>query len=114
MPHCIVEYSKNLESFMSPRELVNAANRGAVESGLFEALNIKSRAIGYQHYLVGGEVSDFIHVVVKILPGRSDSQKRGLSNLVLESLKSLAIKEVSITVEVCDLHGESYAKFVGD
>lgn len=112
MPHCIVEYSKNLESFMSPRELVNAANRGAVESGLFDSFNIKSRAIGYQHYLVAGEVSDFIHVQVKILPGRTEQQKSHLSGLVLDSIKSLAIKDVTITVEVCDLHGESYAKFV--
>lgn len=113
MPHCIVEYSQKLESFMSPQELVNAANRGAVESGLFEVINIKSRAIGYQHYLVGGEVCDFIHVTVKILPGRTDLQKTHLSSLVLESIQSLAIPKVTITVEVSDLHGESYAKLVG-
>ncbi|MGF1683993.1 hypothetical protein [Photobacterium minamisatsumaniensis] len=36
MPHCIIEYSQNIESQTTPFSLVNAVSEGAFFSGLFD------------------------------------------------------------------------------
>lgn len=68
----------------------------------------------HQHYLTGTKHADFIHVVLKILSGRSTAQKHMLSSMVLVKLQQLALPSVSITVEVLDIDRASYAKFVSE
>lgn len=55
---------------------------------------------------------DFVHVTLKILSGRNTEQKLCLSGAVLESLKTLGLTSVSITVEVVDIDRGSYAKIL--
>ena len=112
MPHCIVEYSKTLESRLSPASLVNAAHQGALASGLFQGPDIKTRAIAYENYQVGDTPSDFIHVSVRLLNGRTTEQKRSLSMHILEQLQSFNLSELSCTVEVLDIDSLSYSKFI--
>jgi len=110
MPHCIVEHSASLDSEL----LVPLVFAGALKSELFETdgRDIKVRAIPYCSYLTGPEKSDFVHVVLKILSGRTVEQKQMLSRLVLAQLQTLELQPCSFTVEVMDIDRASYAKFV--
>lgn len=110
MPHCIIEHSASLNSEL----LVSLVFSGALKSALFEAdgSDIKVRAIAYQSYLTGIEKSDFVHVVLKILSGRTSAQKQSLTQAVLDELQQLGLQGCSFTVEVLDIDRASYAKLV--
>lgn len=110
MPHCIVEHSASLDSEL----ILPLVFSGAMKSELFEinGSDIKVRAITYHSYLTGSEKSDFVHVVLKILSGRSLEQKQMLSKSVLAQLQRLELKSCSLTVEVMDIERVSYSKLV--
>ena len=110
MPHCIIEHS----STINPEQLNNKVFLGALNSELFEAdgRDIKVRSIAYENYQTGTEKEDFIHVTVRILSGRSDTDKAMLSETVMTQLLSLSLSSASITVEVVDMDRNSYAKVV--
>lgn len=108
MPHCIVEHSSTIPN----EELNKKVFKGALESQLFEAdgSDIKVRSISYQHYQTGTKHEDFIHVTVRILSGRSDDNKKKLSQSVLSQLKTLPLSQASLTVEIVDMDRSSYSK----
>lgn len=110
MPHCIIEHSTSL----CGDKIVPLVYAGALNSLLFEAdgSDIKVRAVSYDSYQTGDQKADFIHVVVKILSGRSAEKKRRLSEQVLEQLEKLEVAECSVTVEIVDIERESYLKVV--
>ncbi len=112
MPHCIIEYSAGIEKQVAPENLLNAVNNGAIQSGLFERDDIKTRAIEFTTFQTGSEKKAFIHVTARILSGRTMEQKKELSNLILEQLKQLEIPSISLTVEVVEIEKSSYSKIV--
>ena len=110
MPHCIIEHSSSIEG----NKLVSLVHCGALESELFDpqGSDIKVRAVAYSNYQTGSVDINFIHVTLKILSGRSSEQKSKLSQLVLQKINSLFMKNCSISVEVEDIDRETYAKVV--
>ncbi|NDL72023.1 5-carboxymethyl-2-hydroxymuconate Delta-isomerase [Vreelandella alkaliphila] len=112
MPHCIVEHSASLDGEL----ILPLVFSGAMKSALFEAdgSDIKVRSIAYQRYLTGQAASDFVHVVLKILAGRTLEQKKMLSTSVLAQLKKLELPRGSLTVEVVDIERASYSKWVSE
>lgn len=112
MPHCLVEYAKELEDQVAISALVQAVFQGALSSGLFEASQIKTRAQAFEHYLVADKKAAFVHVTLSILSGRTGEQKAQLSMQVLNQLKSLSLHQASLTVEVRDLDKTCYAKAI--
>ncbi len=112
VPHCIVEYSSGLEERVSPLMRVVEVFQGALDSDLFNVHDIKSRAIAYENHKAGSGVSDFVHVTVKILSGRTAQQRGMLSATLLSRLKGLNLLSVSLSVEVVDMERETYANVV--
>jgi len=112
VPHCIIEYSKDLESLVNPLRMINAVHHGAVASKLFDESHIKTRARAYDVYKVGISDKAFVHVTANILSGRSVRQKTELSENILTELKRLQLLSVVITVQICDIDTESYSKVV--
>jgi len=110
MPHCIIEHATEIEG----RTLMPLVFEGALASQLFEAdgSDIKVRALPYIDFITGNSELNFIHVILKILSGRSTEQKLMLSNLVLAKLKTHGIKRCSISVEVVDIERGTYTKEV--
>jgi 5-carboxymethyl-2-hydroxymuconate isomerase len=53
-----------------------------------------------------------VHVALHLLSGRSDEQKSMLSESVLARIEPLLPQVVSVSVEVYDIHRESYRKRV--
>jgi 5-carboxymethyl-2-hydroxymuconate isomerase len=116
MPHCIIEYSQELEANFDPTLMIDATHNGAVASGLFDESHIKSRTVSYQHYKTGTGKLRFIHITAKILSGRSRKQKASLSQHILEQFKLLLIDKgltsIVLTVEVRDMDKETYSKAI--
>jgi 5-carboxymethyl-2-hydroxymuconate isomerase len=112
MPHCIIEYSANLNDDAFRSTIMRAVYSGTYSSGLFSSDDIKVRVIPYAYYTAQDQQQSFIHVVLKILSGRSVEQKSLLSGLVLEKLEKLHLTEISLTVEVIEIERASYAKVV--
>ena len=110
VPHCIIEYSNTLDG----EALISKVFAGALDSELFDVNgeDIKVRAIGYSNYQTGRNKTDFVHVTLKVLDGRSSELKSRLSQLVLVQLKELALSNCSITIEVVDMERNSYSKLV--
>ena len=74
MPHCIIEHSPNIP----PEGLMHAVFNGALHTQLFfpDGADIKVRAIAYKNFKIGDGKAYFVHVVAKILAGRTDEQKQ--------------------------------------
>lgn len=110
MPHAIIEYSSSLKTQVQPQQLVDSAFEGCAASLLFEPEEIKIRAIAYNAFCVGGLQTDFIHASIRLLSGRTDEQKQQLASSVMNQFALLKLSTVSITIEVNDIHRESYTK----
>ncbi|WP_109829754.1 5-carboxymethyl-2-hydroxymuconate Delta-isomerase [Reichenbachiella versicolor] len=109
MPHCIIEYSSDLDNNERIKETVQIVTRDLEDSGLFDKSSIKTRAIPYAVYLVGGEEKSFVHLTIKILNGRSYCQKKELSSRLLNTLIGQFDIE-NITVEVTEIDKNTYSK----
>ncbi|WP_062270547.1 5-carboxymethyl-2-hydroxymuconate Delta-isomerase [Endozoicomonas arenosclerae] len=112
MPHCIIEYSSELEQKYSIKELVSAVHQGAFESGLFKAEDIKTRAYSCNDFQTAQPDQSFVHITVRIMKGRTTEQKKGLSQKVLSAADKLAPKVNILTVEILDIDTDSYSKRV--
>lgn len=112
MPHCIIEYSKDLDQALPISELVSAVHQSVFSSGLFEESSIKTRAIEYKYYQSGLLPLPFIHITLKIMFGRNHQQKKELTSLVLDTLKETTTPPISLSVEVIDIEKVSYKRCV--
>jgi 5-carboxymethyl-2-hydroxymuconate isomerase len=112
MPHCIVEYAREVADQVSIEDLIEAVYQGTLSSGLFDAYDIKTRALAYSHHSTGNTRDSFVHVTVCLLSGRDDAQKADLSEKILAKIEPLLPAVVSVGVEICDMHRESYRKRV--
>lgn len=110
MPHCIIEYTSELEPALDIKKLVNVTFDGIEKTGIFDPTAIKVRATKLDYYKSGLDRDDFIHLTVKILPGRTDEQKKLLTETILDSVSAIVGNTKSTSVEVVDLHGPSYNK----
>ena len=109
MPHCIIEYSSPLQTTQSPETLIKAVHLGASNSGLFNPKDIKVRSLAYEGCQIGDNPSgSFIHVMARILAGRTDEQKTKLSGAIYAELQALDLTLDALTVEVCDIHRASH------
>lgn len=112
MPHCIIEYSKELELSVNPESLINSVYSGMLESKLFSASDIKVRAIAFDHFVTGKTDQTFVHVTTKMLSGRDLELRTQLSRSILTKLTELLKNPISITVEILEIEKESYAKVI--
>lgn len=114
MPHLTLEYSGNVPSFDAQTVLLEL-NKALVASGQFEEIDIKSRAVRHETFIVGtsAEPRGFAHVTLAILSGRSAQTKRALSEGLLHTLKQVwppSPVHIQLCVEVRDIEREPYAK----
>jgi 5-carboxymethyl-2-hydroxymuconate isomerase len=114
VPHCIIEYSKNLKKVISIDKLIDCAFESIVQADLFDPKAIKVRAKAYKYYKSGLERNEFIHISIRILQGRTSEQKAALSALVQSTIVPLVGNTKSVSVEIIDMNTASYNKRVSD
>jgi len=111
MPHLIIEYAEELYADDTIEQLLDGVQRAAAESGLFELSHIRVRATAVAHYRVGGERKPFIHLQARIHAGRTDEQKRALSEALLAAMREQPLGAAVATVEVVEMERASYSKY---
>jgi 5-carboxymethyl-2-hydroxymuconate isomerase len=84
MPHLIIEYSRNLREAIGPDALMDALHAAAVATDEFPAMSLRTRAIECQNYRVGDghPENGFIHIVLRIRPGRERARKMEIGEAV--------------------------------
>ena len=112
MPHIIIDFSNDIADQVEMDALLDAVHRGAMDSNLFPEYDIKTRALGYEFHRTGQTRDSFLHVAVHLLSGRSDEQKSMLSECILAHIEPLLPHVISVSVEIYDIHRESYRKRV--
>ncbi|MCB0397825.1 MAG: 5-carboxymethyl-2-hydroxymuconate Delta-isomerase [Flavobacteriales bacterium] len=111
MPHFIVDCSESILTQKSPDEIMGLINHTAFASGLFAESGpggIKVRLAPYKHYYTVNEKEDFIHVFAHIMEGRTDQQKRALSDMVVSALKELFPDVPVVSMNVYEFDKASY------
>lgn len=111
MPHLIIEYSADCLDEQQVQTIVDAVFEAAIDSGLFETANIKSRAIPITAYRLGGEGKGFVCVRCRIHAGRSREQKKQLSEAIVSALRELESGVAAITAEVIEMDPASYTRY---
>tara|TARA_R110002073_G_scaffold15953_2_gene62118 strand:- start:47350 stop:47697 length:348 start_codon:yes stop_codon:yes gene_type:complete len=110
MPHFIIECNKEVLKKVDGKTLVKEVFEIALASGVFLKSNIKTRLKSYDESLVAGEVHDFIHVWGFIREGRSNSQKKQLSENFVTKLKELCSEAFVVSANIQELDENSYFK----
>lgn len=108
MPHFVIDCSQSVLTRRHPDEILKEVHRVADESGLFDVANIKVRIRGYDHYLVAGERSDFIHVFANILEGRTTEQKAALSRAIVKRLAEMLPDLPVISINIREFERATY------
>jgi len=110
MPHFIIECNQNTSKVLDGATMVQKVFDVALHSGLFAKTNIKSRLKIYDESLVAGEDHDFVHVWGYIRQGRSDEQKRALSENIVKTIKALYPDIFLVSCDIRELDEGSYVK----
>ncbi len=116
MPHLVLEYSDNVMQPVDWSALFSGLHQAVAEAGA-PRQNCKSRAIRHETYQVADGLpgSAFVHLTIGLLAGRTDEVKAALARRCLELLAetfrpSLDSLDLQISVELRDLHRESYQR----
>jgi 5-carboxymethyl-2-hydroxymuconate isomerase len=115
MPQVSIEHSDNLGSAFDAAGFARAVHGLLVAHADAELANCKTRLVEHKVVIGDGKPSNaMVHVDLRVLPGRSDAQKRQLGSEVLAALEkamsALSGFDLQLTVEVRELDGANYHK----
>lgn len=109
MPHVTVEYTDNIENEANIGEFLKKINESLISEGdAFSPGAIRSRAIKLTEYVVAdgtGKDDAFVHVTMKIAPGRTAEVKKAACVHLFEMMqehfnKQFADRYVALSLEL--------------
>lgn len=111
MPHMTVEYTENIKGDINANTLLKKLNESLLShEGVFTPQGIRSRAIGLNDYVVGYGDHDnaFVHVNLKIAPGRTEEVKKKVFDDLFETIEAYfkevaGDKQIAISLEFSEL-----------
>ena len=112
MPHFIVHCSQDIINTHSIPEINKAISQRASDSGLFDPADIKARVDAYDHYLVGGQDTSFVHVFAHIMEGRSEIQRAELSRSIVTLLSDMFPEVNNIAMNIYQFEKATYCNRV--
>ena len=118
MPHLILECSGNISNEIPFETLFQQLHQLLAGALPTQLASFKSRVISYEKYYVGTdfEKNAFLHLTIKIMPGRSDEVKDLVGKEVLKMLNDLNndldLNNVSLSVELIDLNTHYFKKTI--
>jgi 5-carboxymethyl-2-hydroxymuconate isomerase len=88
MPHLNIEYSANLEDALDVQALVDRIHQTALETGIFPLGGVRTRAEARKHYKIanGDPRAGYIHMMVRIGPGRDVETRRSAGDRIFAAL----------------------------
>lgn len=119
MPHTIIEHSFLIKSDKIS-ELFFLINQNIAKSeGNFDILQCKARSVFVPEFLIAnGSESDFMHITIKILQGRSPEIRKNLAEHIIkiigEFLKEnkLSKKQIALSIDISEMEKTVYQKTV--
>ena len=88
MPHLNIEYSANLEPALDVQALVDRIHETALDTGIFPLGGVRTRAEARKYYRIanGDPNAGYIHMMVRIGPGRDVETRRGAGERIFAAL----------------------------
>jgi 5-carboxymethyl-2-hydroxymuconate isomerase len=88
MPHLSIEYSANLEEALDIQALVDRIHETALETGIFPLGGVRTRAERRRYYRIanGDPRAGYIHMIVRIGPGRDEETRRSAGERIFGAL----------------------------
>ena len=111
MPHIVVEYSAPLADQYDLDALCKELCDAAISTGVFpKPDDIKVRAMPASHWHRPAEDQSFAHVMVRLLSGRTEEQKKSVTAAILQAMENRLSDVAALTVDTNDINRETYAK----
>lgn len=112
MPHFIIDCSESVLDLADPGELMRSVFAAAESTGLFASTGvggIKVRLNPYRYFTNVDGREHFVHVFANIMEGRTQEQKKALSEIVVRTLRELlpAVVEI-ISMNIRDFEKATY------
>lgn len=88
MPHLNIEYSANLEPALDVQALVDRIHETALDTGIFPLGGVRTRAEARKYYRIanGDPNAGYIHMMVRIGPGRDMETRRNAGERIFAAL----------------------------
>ena len=110
MPHAIIEYSANLENDINLEALVDHIHDACIKTGVFPLAGMRTRAARRDNYKIanGNLQASFVHLILKIGPGRTEEIKKKAMEDIFEALSSYMkplydTAPVALSIEIFEL-----------
>jgi 5-carboxymethyl-2-hydroxymuconate isomerase len=109
MPHIRIEVSRNLADEIACDTLVERIHEAVIRTGVFSVDGIRSRLEVLEHYRVADSPQNaFVHVQMRIAPGRDDATKKRVVDAVFGELcaflqPSYDARPLALSLELGDL-----------
>lgn len=110
MPHLTIEYSANLEPQLAVQPLVDRLHEAAIETGVFPLGGIRTRAATRPYCRVadGDPANAFVHVELRIAPGRDHATRERVGAHVFAALTDMlapiaAARPLAISFELDEI-----------
>lgn len=110
MPHLTVEYSRNIEDDVAPRDLLARLHETMVATKVFPIGGIRVRAAPRDLYIVadGDPENAFVAVTLRIGQGRDAETRKRVSDMLMATLAdatatSFAKRGLSLSVEIQEI-----------
>lgn len=112
MPHIIIECSEQIATILAFEELAPKIHQFLTDTLPTEYANCKTRIVSSSQYLIGGNPKqNFLHVTLKILPGRSPEIKNKVAHTLLEMLnQNISLTNVVLSLEIIEIDTNNYFK----
>jgi 5-carboxymethyl-2-hydroxymuconate isomerase len=115
MPHIIVEYTGNIAAKADADGLLKSLTNALARCGTkFPVSAIRARATELQTYFMADGADDyaFVHIELRVAPGRSPEIKQQARTVLLEAAKAhfadmLASRPLALTLELTETAAKS-------
>lgn len=108
MPHFVIDCSESIIEMESPKVIIQKVYDTAAETGLFDKKDIKVRITPFEHYTIGNNNDNFIHIFGNIMEGRTVAQKKNLSEKIISELKKMFTNVPIISINIRDFEKATY------
>ena len=112
LPHFIIDCSESILDLIEPTDLLQAVYTAAETTGLFADSGvggIKVRLNPYRHFSNVDGYEHFVHVFGHVMEGRTQEQKRMLSDKVVRILTELLPDVKIISMNITDFDRATYS-----
>jgi 5-carboxymethyl-2-hydroxymuconate isomerase len=108
MPHFVIDCSENIIQQKPPAEIMQAVYDVAEATGLFAPNDIKVRIRPFEHFKLGEDKKDFIHIFGNIMEGRNTEQKANLSRKIIERLNEMFPDVSILSINISEFEKATY------